>query len=389
MPNLNPGKFSNPEIISQIRKDILLAWLWPMRDYFSRRGLQLPPPHSDGHLSCDTLAGILMDPAPDMPPELLESLCIFREMDNDNAMDAIRAAAQHQGLDLGSGHEATPLDIVVRAWTLAPRMVEALHSRLDLKRPRSFKCFATDASPLPAFRGATPEQIAALEGRLDSYYQAAKRGKGVKVFPSQQGDTFMYVVRHGAPCRREGAMKDGEPASVFFRPQRHDVLKYDAIHGEMAVNCCADPERRILLRLFGSCLFGRPDFFPGAAKYTLTPIVRDGRASLACSDTPGMEWVRLVGVDLDINEAPKHRDSKKAADIFELVENGKLHWPANIEQLKRATFLVKFWRAAKPRRFAIVPCNHVIYGRPEDSRTLQKFMRLRAFIDREEKSLAE
>jgi hypothetical protein len=389
MPNLNTGKFSNPELLSQIRKDLLLAWLWPMRDYFARRGLQLPAPDSDAHLSCDTLAGILMDPAPDMPAELLESLCIFRDLDNDNAMDAIREAAQRQGLDLGADHDATPLDVVVRAWTIAPRLVEALHQRLDLKRPRSFKCFATDADPLPRFRGATPEQLATLEARLDAYYQAARRGKGVKVFASQQGDTFIFVVRHGAPCRREGAMQDGLPTTVFFRPQRHDVLKYDALHGEMALNCCSDSERRILLRIFGSTLFGRPDFFPGASKYTLYPIIRDGRASLACADVPGMEWVRLVGVDRDIFEAPKHRDSKKAADIFDLVESGSLKWPDNIEQLKRATFLVKFWRAAKPRRFTIVPCNHVIYGRPEDSRLLQKFMRLRGFIATEERSFAE
>lgn len=184
-------------------------------------------------------------------------------------------------------------------------------------------------------------------------------------------------------------MQDGLPTTVFFRPQRHDVLKYDAIHGEMASNCCSDSERRILLRIFGSTLFGRPDFFPGAAKYNLAPIVRDGRNSLVCADVPGMEWVRLVGIDRDVEEAPKHRDSKKAADIFELVESSQLQWPRNIDQLKRATFLVKFWRAPKPRRFTIVPCNHVIYGRPEDSRILQKFMRLRGFIAQEERSLAE
>lgn len=389
MPTLNPGKFSNPEIISQIHQDLLLPWLWPMRDYFARRGLQLPTPGSGAHLSCDALAAILVDPTPDMPPELLESLCIFRDMDNDNAMDAISVQARARGLDLATAPEATPLDVVVRAWTIAPRLVQALHTRLALKRPRSFKCFATDADPLPLFRGATPEQLTTLESRLDTYYQAARRGKGAKVFASQQGDTFLYIVRHGAPFRREGAMKDGQPTNVFFRPQRHDVLKYDAAHGEMAVNCCANVERRILLRLFGRYIFGRPDFFPGAARYSLLPLVRDGRAALACGDIPGMQWVRLIGIDRDIDESPKHRDSKKAGDIFQLVESDRLHWPAHIEQLKRATFLVKFWRAPKPRRFTIVPCNHVIYGRPEDSRIIEKFLRLRGYIETEEKSLTE
>lgn len=389
MPTLNPGKFSNPEILSQIRPDLLLAWLAPMRDYFSRRGLQFPPPDSPGRLSCDTLAGILMDPVPDMPAELLESLCIFRDLDNDHAMDAIRDAASRQGLDLATGDDPTPLDVVVRAWILAPALVQNLHNRLDLAHPRSFKSYATDADPLPAFRGATPDQLHALEERLDAYYQAARRGPGAKVFASQQGDTFIYVVRHGAPCRREGAMQAGRPATVFFRPQRHDVLKYDAHHGEMAVNCCADRERRVLLRLFGCCLFGRPDYFPAAAQYTLAPIARHGRACLACADVPGVQQVSLVGVDLDIQDTPRYRDSKQASDVFELVENGRLEWPVNIDQLRRATFQVRFWRAPRPRRFTIVPCNHVIYGRPEDSRLIQKFMRLRGFIEQDERPLVE
>jgi hypothetical protein len=143
-----------------------------MRDYFARRGLDLPSPDSDAHLSCDALAAIFMAPSPDMPTDLLTSLYLFRELDTERAMDAIRDESARQGLDLALGAEATALDVVVRAWTLNRHLVETLHQRLELKRPRSFKCFATDAAPIPPFTGPTPEQIARLETRLNSFYEA-------------------------------------------------------------------------------------------------------------------------------------------------------------------------------------------------------------------------
>ena len=99
MANLNPGKFAHPEILSRVRKDLLLGWLRPMAEYFGRRGLALPGEDERGDY--DRLARILMEPAPEMPPELLESLYVFREMDSETAMDAILGEAEGRGLGLG------------------------------------------------------------------------------------------------------------------------------------------------------------------------------------------------------------------------------------------------------------------------------------------------
>lgn len=388
MPSLKPGKFSSPELLREFRPDLLRDWLAPFADYFERRGFTLPPKDSDTSPNYDLLARILMEPVADMPEALLESLYLFRELDNAIAMDAIQEEANRRGLDLGLGPDATPLDVVVRAWTLDRRLVEGLHTRLELKRPRAFKIFATDEQPLPCFTGPTPEQLQSLEDRLNQFYQAWKRGKGARVFPSRQGDVWQFLVRHGAPCRRENAMANDEPTTVFYRPQRHDVLKYDTTRGEVAVNCCSDRERHVLLRLFGACLFGRADFFPGAARYTLAPLVQRGRACLACGDVPGIERVSLTEVELEVQEDPRHRDILKAADIFALVESGKLVWPQNVDEIRRATFAIKFWRAPRPRRLTIMPCNRVVYGREEDSGILERLLRTRGFIDAEETRLA-
>jgi hypothetical protein len=96
---------------------------------------------------------------------------------------------------------------------------------------------------------------------------------------------------------------------------------------------------------------------------------------------PGIERVALTEIELQIEEEPRYRDIRKAADIFKLVESGKLTWPDNVQNIKRATFNVKFWRVSRPRRLTIVPCNRVLYGREEDSPMLERLMRARGFIE--------
>ena len=174
-------------------------------------------------------------------------------------------------------------------------------------------------------------------------------------------------------------MEHGEPTSVFFRPQKYDLLKYDSARGEMAVNCCSDLERRVLLRLFGGCLFGRKDFFPGTAKYTLAPLLH-GRACLACGDIPGIESVSLTEVQFYTRKDPWNVLIRKADDIFQLIERGALEWPEKVEEIARATFLIKFWKAKRARRLTIVPCNKALYGRDSDSGISEKWLKARTFI---------
>jgi hypothetical protein len=271
-----------------------------------------------------------------------------------------------------------------------PRLLENLHNCHEITRPRSFRHFSTDVSPVPPFAGPTQEQIVALEARLNVFYVAWKRGKGVRVFSYRQEHEWWFLVRHGAPCRREGAMQDGEPTSVCYRPQKHDVLKYDTVRGEMALNCCCDRERRMLLRHFGTCLFGRHDYFPGTAKYSLAPLF-GGRACLACADVFGIEQVSLIEVEFHFREQPWKRVTQRASDIFELVERGELEWPNRVEEITRATFKVKFRRARRARKLTIVPCNKALYARDGDSGVLERFLRARGFIldSAEDDSLTE
>ncbi|MEY2427239.1 MAG: hypothetical protein QOJ40_124 [Verrucomicrobiota bacterium] len=393
-------KFSTPEILGKIRPGLLLAWLEPMRSYFEQRGLSLPPPDSSQAIDLEKLARILLEPTADMPDEFVDSLYLIHEMAHPIGMDAIIEGARVRGLSFDPGPEPSPADIAVQAWLLDRCLLENLHICQELTRPRAFRYFSTDADPVPPFRGPTEAQLAGLEKRLGAFYEASRRGKGTRVFacrqpsspyqpfrpgseasaPNDQPTEWWFLIRHGMPFRRESALEDGKSATVFYRPQRHDVLVYDPLRGELRLNCCSKRERDVFLRSFGIHLFGRPDFFPGTAKYTLAPLVRRGRDCLACADVRGIERVNLKEVEFFHADAPWQRVTRKADDIFELVERAEVQWPATIEQITRATFEVKFYCAKRPRRLTIVPCNKALYGRDNDSTLLEQWLEARQFI---------
>ena len=45
------------------------------------------------------------------------------------------------------------------------------------------------------------------------------------VFP--KGDSIWFLVHHGDPFRREGSFDAGQALSVFYWPEKHDVLVYE------------------------------------------------------------------------------------------------------------------------------------------------------------------
>jgi hypothetical protein len=189
---------------------------------------------------------------------------------------------------------------------------------------------------------------------------------------------WLFLVRHGAPFRREEAMENGEPSSVLYRPRKYAVLKYDTARGEMGVYCSAPREERILLKVFGRTLFGRDDFFPGGAKFDLSPLVKRGRSCLACADVFGIEHVSLTDVEFFHRREPRRRESQHAEDVFTLVERSCVKWPEEVNEITKATFTFRLWRQRRARKLTILPCNRAVYSRDEDSQILERWMEARS-----------
>jgi hypothetical protein len=164
---------------------------------------------------------------------------------------------------------------------------------------------ATSAvSPVPEYAKPTPELMAQMKMSLDEFYEKRKRGRNAKVFPYERNDGVWFLVRHGDPFKREGAINDdGESVGVYYWPEKFDVVVLDPTEGDLRINTRTQGEIKQYRKVFGRHLYGDDGFFSGASKYTLTPLREKGEDEVAEAEATVQS--RTVTVTLNrLLEAP-------------------------------------------------------------------------------------
>ena len=283
MATFNLRRFANPETLRTIDERHLRALLGPHASYLSSRGVHLEPERPLDH---DALASVLLAPDDATPESLVSALYLVHETSTPGHMAALLEALPAGLLD--AAPDATPADVAIQAWLRAPEVLERVHARRFAKVRRSF------THHLAAGGGGDlgvpePEKLVALERDLGEWFALKKKGEQARVFAYAKNDGVWFVIRHGGSFRRERAVRAGKSATVFFRPERHDVVVHNAVAGELRVNAGTKAEKEIYRVLFGTHLFGDPEHFPlSKPKYTLEPLARDPEASLVCADVAGL-----------------------------------------------------------------------------------------------------
>jgi hypothetical protein len=277
--------------------------------------------------------------------------------------------------------------VAVQVYLQDKDLLECKHAEQYLTRPRSFEYFQTEKRPIPKFKRLTSKTLAALEKSLDVWYEKKKRDRGSKVFVYPKKDSVWFLVRHGDPMSREGSLVSGQPSSVFYRPEKYDVLVYEPAIGEFRMNACNKGEKDTFRKEFGRHLFNDEDFFPGTGKYTFEPLRTDGEASIVCTDTDGMEWVRLKEIQYFWGSAEKEIEIRKANDIFAAYSGSGRAMPKKA-RIIRASFQVKFTDSKTARTVTIRPSNIAQYTRNSDASVVEDWLTERGFIiaDQEDES---
>jgi hypothetical protein len=378
MATLTTRRFAEVDRLKMMSQVQLRALLLPHAAYLESRGVMLPR-IEDAEIDLDLLSGVLMNPDENMPPRLVDALYLINEMATDEGMDALLEAVQRSGRSLEAGASATPADIAVEVWLKWPSLLDRKHAENLITRPRSFEYFIGRAKHLPPVPPDDRERLAALERRLDDWFDGNRRGRGCRVLRFDRDVKVWFLVRHGMPVKREGSMKDGRPDSVFYRPEKHDVVAYDAERDELGINASGKKEKKLYCQAFGDHLFGNTDHFAGDDKYTLDPLKEDGAGSLVCTDVEGLEKVILVELWFFHGGGYDDIEIRKASDVLAaMAARGRRISP--MSQLSRAVFEVKFASAPRPRRFTIRPSNITQYTRDEDSELIELWMLKRGFI---------
>jgi len=383
MGTYNLHRFSNPDALKAISPEHFLAIISSYRAFFIARGVALPVPGSADEIDYEGLVRILMTPDSDTPKDLADALYFVHEMATAEGMDDLLHEAEKNAISLDCGPNPTPADVAVRMWLKARSVLERKHAEQFLTQPRSFEYFQTDRSPLPHFKKPTKKALEALEEDLDSWFESKKRGRGARVFVYPKQNAVWFLVRHGEPFKREGSLDGGRSSSVFYRPEKHDVLVYEPFIGELRMNATSKGEKELYRKKFGLHLFGDQSFFPGTSKYTLEPLRTRGALSLVCTDVDGMEWVRLKEIRYFWGGVENEVEIRRADDIFAALEARGRTIPTKAAII-RASFAVKFTDSKTPRTVCIRPSNIAQYIRDDDSTLVEDWLTKRGFVVAEE-----
>lgn len=371
--------FSSAESLQAVQAKYLMDLLDKHAAYFATRGVDFGSFNGHGP-DYEAIAAVLMTPDEQTPSELIDDLYYVDEMATADAMDGLLEAAAAAGVKLDVGDEPTPADVAVQVRLRAPALLEQKHAEhFLLQRRRTFEYFQSPDGVDTKYRAPGAKKLRACEDALGTRLEAMKRGRTCKLFVFPRPDGVWFLVRRGDPFKREGSIEKTGMTSVYYRPEKYDVLKYDQGLGELSVNAEGNKKLVALYReLFGELLFGDPKRFPNTAKYTLAPLQDDGADALICSDVEGIDTITLKEVQILWGGPQGEIEIRRAKDLFEALKGRKKELPKG--RLVKASFLVKFTDAKTPRTVTIRPQNIASYTRDSDASVVEAWLTARGFV---------
>ena len=385
MPTFRLTRISNPGLLEKVAPDRLLSFLEPMRGYLEGRGF-IWPRGANEQIDYENLGRLLHFPKEGLPPEMVIPLVLVDEMSTDLQMDRLLATAIRRGIKLSLAGNNSPADVAVQVWLQASRLLEELHAENYTIRQKNFCCFAGFCAGPRAFPEVGDRVLRALERDLDDGFEEYQRGRGSRVFIFDHGRKVWILARRGATFKREESMKDGgQPGVQFYRPMMYDVLVYDTETDDLGLHVEAKWQERMYLSCIGQHIFHNPEYFPAARILTFAPIIERGADALQCADVPGMQEVKLVEANRRWNNAQHEIDIKKADDLFALGDRARSFLGNGT--LTKLVFRVWFEGVGKPRSVTVRWPNVTKYERDSDSELIERWLRLREFIPRDEQAL--
>lgn len=378
--------FSQPEILRGIDPENLVSLLADHAEALSALGFELPDiENAEAELDYDALMKLLMEPAK-LPAEVREAFFFIHEMATDEGMECLLDAAAEAGIEIVGTPGPTPGDTAVQVWLKDRELLERKHAEQFLQNARSFQSFGTEVSPVPKYRDVTA-QLASMKQKLDDFFEKRKRGRNTKIFPYVREDSVWFLVRHGDPFKREGAIDDkGESYGAYYWPEKFDVLVLDPKDGELRINARNKGEKNKYREVFGDHLYRNDHFFSVENKYTLEPLREKGEDAIAPVD--GMDDVVLTEVDFYWGGSFKEKEIRKADDVFGAYKARNRTFPTKPRIIK-ACFRVTFSDSERPRTVTIKPPNEAQYMRDADSLIVEKWLKARGFIVKKEEAKHE
>ena len=376
MGRLNRRTFAQPDLLKSIQPEILMRLLEPCLDLRKSHGLSLPQ-EEGAEIDALEIHGVLTKPYEWPDPHVVEGLHIIGNLGNDENFDELLDIARSNFIEVDM--EATAADVAARIWIEAPQALESEEREAGFHRPRRFESFRARnrEDVLPAEQ--LPTQFDALEADLEEWFLARKRGVGCRVIRIDLPGEVHFLVQHGDPFKRQPSRKGAQSTCTFFRPEKTDLVIYDALNNELRISASTIGELRLYREKFGKHVFGDPEKFVYTQKYTLAPLKTEGASALRCRDVGGIDWVRLTELAYAWPRAFDHTETNKANDVFKALEV-KGRGIETQAELLHARFAVKLAGETNPRTVLIQPPNVGEYGWGDGVTVIEQWLRARGFV---------
>lgn len=379
MASFNPKVFVRPDGLKRIANTHLIALLEPWREYFAKRKFVFPTDPED-EFPHDALARVLLTYDPEMPSDLMNGLYYIDEAASDETLDWLLERAAEEGIAIAPAANPTTADVAVQIHLAHAGILESRAVKAIAFNKSAFQYYPGRHEHGRELPNVTEEHGARMSETMNPWFDERKKGRGVRVFVFKRDQKFWLAVRHGKAAVREGKHEeDGESGAAFFRPQKHDVIIYDASLDLLGVNAETKGERDLYRRTLGNLVFGKANYFGEGDVFTLAPIRAVGPNILKWDDIEGLKRVRLLEVVRVIGGDPARIDIKRSSDLFKALGT---HWQEALARGKitSAKFGFLFDDSSRERGVHI-RLDSARYDRDSDAERVEAWLRERGFFD--------
>ena len=373
----NPSRtFGQPDVLKTIEPAILIRILKPCQAFLESAGLSLPI-SADVEINYLHLATILASPDERIDSGVIEGLHVITAVGTDDNFDELLDIARRNFIEVDL--EATACDLAARIWLEQPQILQLKDRKQMVDRRRKFESFRARDPEIVVPMEELPTDLSPLQLDLEGSFQSKKRGIGCVVVRTDVGYEVQFLIQHGQPCQRVPSRKGAQSTCTLLRPERTDKVTYDTAHNELRINASSPGDFRLYRDKFGLHLFGDPNKFVYAEKYTLAPLQEHGPAALYCRDVGGMVWVRLVDLEYASSGPFNLIERLKADDVFQALAL-KDRSIARDVHIRKAVFNIKLQGVTDPKTVMIQPRNIAEYGRGEGAAIIEQWLHLREFV---------
>lgn len=378
MAKYNPKVFTNPDSIAGIDTTLLAEFFKRFPKFFSAHGVHL----NNGGIKYAQVIQILMNPDASVRDDkethdLMEALQTITEMADQDSMDSLIVAGKQKNIDLkGTG----PADVAIYCWLNHSDLFHTQYARALVQNFKSFSYFLGANGDARAFPSYTEDTIKQLQAELDDWFGENKRLRDCSVYLFPQGQRVSIVIKYGMPLKREMKVEKGDSESIFYHPQKHDLLIYDCGQDEISVKTDNKKgQQEAYLRCVGKHLFGDEDYFAEPKRFSLKKLGEIASTDHDFVSIHGISRIALVELQYDWGGETEIRKSQNL--LRTLVRKNSR------ESTKKATpraakFRVWFTGNNTPRIVEIQEGNQAKFGRDSDSQIVEEWINDQKFVER-------